>query len=335
MNIEWSQLGFGFLQTRSNIRFTFKNGQWSEGKLHNDYDITMSIAAQVFHYGQACFEGQKAFMSKDGKVRIFRPVENARRQNATLRHLMMPEFPEEAYVEAIKTVVRDNIDYVPPYGTGGAMYIRPVAFGTGATIGVAPSDEYEFIIMVMPVGPYYKGGIKPVDAWVINDYDRAAPLGTGAIKCAGNYAASLLPSQIAKDNHCPIPLFTDPKEHRYIDEFGTSNFIAVTGDGRYVTPKSTSILPSITNKSLMQLAKDMGMSVEHRPILKTELPDFAEVGACGTAVVVTPVGRIYDNGRVITYNTESIGPVLKKLYDEMTGIQYGEIPDRHGWMVEA
>ncbi len=335
MNIEWSQLGFSFYPTRSNIRFSYKNGHWGEGKLHNNYDITMSIASQVLHYGQACFEGQKAFMGKDGKVRIFRPLENARRQNATMKHLLMPEFPEKAYIEAMKKVVRDNIDYVPPYGTGGAMYIRPLAIGTGPKIGVGPSDEYEFIIMVMPVGPYYKNGIKPVDAWLINDYDRAAPLGTGSIKCAGNYAASLLPAQIAKDNHCPIPLFTDPKKHLYIDEFGTSNFIAITGDGKYVTPESASILPSITNKSLMRLAVDFGMTAERRPIPKSELSDLVEVGACGTAVVITPIGRIYENGHAITYNTEAIGPTMKKLYDEMTGIQYGDIADRHGWMIEV
>ncbi len=334
MNIEWSKLGFEFYPTRSNIRFTYKDGKWGEARMHNDYNITLSIAAQALHYGQACFEGQKAFMGKDGKVRIFRPVENARRMNRTLKQLMMPEFPEDAYVEAMKAVVRDNIDYVPPYGTGGSMYIRPVAFGSAPTIGVAPSSEYELIIMVMPVGPYYKGGIKPVDAWMITDFDRAAALGTGTIKCAGNYGASLLPAKIAKNNNCPIPLFTDPLEHKYIDEFGTSNFIGIK-DGAYVTPKSSSILPSITNKSLMQLAKDMGIHVDHRRIAKDELPSFAEVGACGTAVVITPVGRIYDGETVYKYNTESIGPVLKKLYDEMTGIQYGEIADRHGWMVEV
>lgn len=334
MNIEWSKLGFEFYPTRSNIRFTYKDGEWSEGRMHNDYEITLSIAAQTFHYGQACFEGQKAFMGKDGKVRIFRPVENARRMNRSLKHLMMPEFPEEKYVEAMRKVVRDNIDYVPPYSTGGSMYIRPVAFGTAPTIGVAPSSEYELIIMVMPVGPYYKGGIKPVDAWMITDYDRAASLGTGTIKCAGNYAASLLPAKIAKNNNCPIPLFTDPIEHKYIDEFGTSNFIGIK-DGVYVTPKSNSILPSITNKSLMQLAKDIGIKVEQRRISKDELQEFSEIGACGTAVVITPVGRIFDGETIHKYDTKNIGPVLRKLYDEMTGIQYGEIPDRHKWMVEV
>ncbi|MDD2479703.1 MAG: branched-chain amino acid aminotransferase [Victivallaceae bacterium] len=335
MNIEWSKLGFEFFPVRSNIRFSYKNGEWSEGRIHNEYNITVSIAAQVFHYGQACFEGQKAFTCKDGKVRVFRPEENARRMNQSLKHLLMPEFPEDKFVEAIRTVVKDNIDYVPPYGSGGSMYIRPVAFGTAPTIGVAPSTEYELIIMVMPVGPYYKNGIKPVDSMVISDFDRAAPLGTGRIKCAGNYAASLLPAKMAREQNCPIPLFMDPHEHLYIDEFGTSNFIAITKDGAYITPDSSSILPSITNKSLIQLAKDAGMKVEHRHIHKSELAEFAEVGACGTAVVITPVGRIFDGSTVYQYDTENMGPELKKLYDAMTGIQYGEIEDRHGWMVEV
>ncbi|MDD2403465.1 MAG: branched-chain amino acid aminotransferase [Victivallaceae bacterium] len=333
MNIEWTKLGFEFFPTRSNIRFSYKNGQWNEGRLTEDYNITMSIAAQVLHYGQACFEGQKAFCTKDGQVRIFRPLENARRMNDSLKHLLMPEFPEEKLVEAMRTVVKDNIDYVPPYGTGGSMYIRPVAFGTAPTIGVAASSEYELVIMVMPVGPYYKGGIKPVDAMMISDFDRAAPLGTGRIKCSGNYGASLLPAKNAKDQHCQVPLFTDPKEHVFVDEFGTSNFIGITKDGVYVTPESSSILPSITNKSLMELASEMGIKVERRRIHKSELANFAEVGACGTAVVITPIGRIIDHDKVYSYDTENIGPVLKKLYERMTGIQYGEISDTHDWMV--
>ncbi len=335
MNIEWDKLGFAFMPTRSNIRFHYANGKWDDGTLCNDYNINISVAANVLHYGQAIFEGMKAFGCKDGKVRIFRPDENARRINSSARHLLMPEFPVEKFVEAVKTVVKDNIDYVPPYGTGGSLYIRPVMFGTTPQIGVAPSQEYELVIMVMPVGAYYKGGIKPVDAMISRDFDRAAPRGTGHIKAAGNYAASLLSGKIAKDNHCPVALFLDPATHTCIDEFSTSNFLAITADGKYVTSRSDSILPSITNKSLMQCAQDLGMVVERREVKVEELADFTEVAACGTAVVLTPVGRIFDGEKVYDYKLTEIGPELSKLYKYMTGIQYGELPDIHNWLVEV
>lgn len=335
MNIEWDKLGFAFMPTRSNIRFHYADGKWDDGTLCNDYNINISVAANVLHYGQAIFEGMKAFGCKDGKVRIFRPDENARRINSSARHLLMPEFPVEKFVEAVKTVVKDNIDYVPPYGTGGSLYIRPVMFGTTPQIGVAPSREYELVIMVMPVGAYYKGGIKPVDAMISRDFDRAAPRGTGHIKAAGNYAASLLSGKIAKDNHCPVALFLDPATHTCIDEFSTSNFLAITTDGKYVTSRSDSILPSITNKSLMQCAQDLGMVVERREVRVEELASFAEVAACGTAVVLTPVGRIFDGETVYDYKLTEIGPELSKLYKYMTGIQYGELPDIHNWLVEV
>ena len=334
MNIDWENLGFKFMPTRSNIRFHYENGSWDEGRLCSDYNITVSVAANVFHYGQAIFEGGKAFRCRDGKVRIFRPEENGRRLNSSARHLLMPEFPVEKFVEAVKTVVRDNVDYIPPYGTGGALYIRPVMFGTTPQIGVGSSLAYELIIMVVPVGAYYKGGIKPVDAMISRDYDRAAPHGTGHIKAAGNYAASLISSKQAKDRHCAVALFLDPATHTYVDEFGTSNFLAITRDGRYVTSLSDSILPSITNNSLMTIAADLGMPTERRRIAAAELPDFAEVAACGTAVVLTPVGRILDGDKVIDYHLTEIGPVLHKLYNEMTGIQHDDRPDRHNWLTE-
>lgn len=336
MNIEWDKLGFQFSQTRSNIRFHYADGKWSDGELTSSFDITLSVAANVFHYGQAIFEGMKAFACKDGKVRIFRPDENAKRLNSSARQLVMAEFPEERFVEAVKQVVRDNIDYVPPYGTGGSLYIRPVMFGTQPQIGVNASNSYELVIMVMPVGPYYKGGIKPVDAMVSVDFDRAAPKGTGHIKAAGNYAASLLSSKICKEKyHCPVALFLDPGSHTFVDEFSTSNFLAVTKDGKYVTSLSNSILPSITNKSLMTVAADLGMPVERRKVRADELADFAEIAACGTAVVLTPVSRLFFGDQVIDYHLTEIGPQLKKLYDHLTGIQYGELPDIHNWMVEA
>ena len=334
MEMDWANLGFQFRPTKSNIRFHYADGKWSEGKLYNTYDITLSVAANVLHYGQAAFEGLKAFRCKDGKVRIFRPEENAKRLNSSARHLIMPEFPVDRFVEAVKTVVRDNEEYVPPYGSGGSLYLRPVLFGVTPQIGVSPSKEYELIIMTVPVGAYYKNGIKPVESMIARDFDRAAPHGTGHIKAAGNYAASLISSKKAKEQGCPVALFLDPGTHTYIDEFGTSNFLAITKDGRYVTSQSDSILPSITNKSLMEIASDFGIPVERRKVRVEELADFAEVAACGTAVVITPVSKIYDGDKVYCYDEKNVGPIMKKLYDRMTGIQHGECEDTHGWMVE-
>ena len=334
MNIDWDNLGFKFMPTRSNIRFHYADGKWDDGRLTGSYEINMSIAANALHYGQAIFEGGKAFRCKDGKIRIFRPEENGKRLNRSAAHLLMPEFPLEKFVEAAKAVVRDNADFVPPYGTGGALYIRPVMFGTSPQIGVGASLEYELIILVVPVGAYYKGGIKPVDAMISRDYDRAAPHGTGHIKMAGNYAASLISGKQAKECGCAVALFLDPATHTFVDEFGTSNFLAISKDGKYVTTESGSILASITNNSLMTVAADLGMPTERRKIRAAELPDFAEVAACGTAVVLTPIGRIFDGDKVIDYHVTAIGPHLKSLYDEMTGIQFGERPDRHGWLVE-
>ncbi|MEG1979303.1 MAG: branched-chain amino acid aminotransferase [Victivallaceae bacterium] len=334
MNMQWDKLGFEFLPVKTNVRAIFDNGAWGEPKLYETYDVTMSVASNCLHYGQAIFEGMKAFTHKDGDVFIFRPDENFHRMNQSAARLMMPEIPQELFMKMLQMVIRDNIEYVPPFGSGGSLYVRPVMYGTSSQIGVASSLRYELVIMVVPVGAYYKNGIKPVDSMVALDYDRAAPQGTGKIKCAGNYAASLYPSKICKQNHCQVPLFFDPKNHEYIDEFGTSNFFAISKDNKYITPESSSILPSITNKSLMQLAKDLGYEVEQRPVHKSELANLKEVGACGTAVVITPVGRIFCGDTVYTYDTEAIGPVMKKLYDEMTGIQYGKIADRHNWLVK-
>lgn len=331
--IDWSSLGFGYVPVNSHIRHTWSDGVWSKGELLTDPNISMSIAAVCLHYGQAAFEGLKAFTAKDGKVRIFRPDENAERLNRTVSHILAPEVPKELFIESVKRVVRDNIEFVPPYGTGGSLYIRPLHIGTSPQIGISPSKVYELLIMVTPVGAYYKGGLKPVDAIVLEGYDRAAPHGTGTIKVAGNYAASLKPSKIAKDQGFPITLFLDPERHEYVDEFGTSNFIAITKDGRFVTPESSSILSSITNKSLQQIAKDCGMKVERRKVHKSELPEFAEVGACGTAVVITPISKICVEGKTVSYGSEF--PTLKKLYEKITGIQYGELPDVHSWMYEV
>ncbi len=331
--IDWNKLGFEYYPTSCHIRTTYKNGKWGRPVLKKSSTITMSIAATCLHYGQACFEGMKAFTCKDGKVRIFRPEENMKRMNDTARYIHCPELPPEIFIESVRKVVAANVDYVPPYGTGGALYIRPLLIGTGPRIGVAPSDQYDFIVLTVPVGAYYKGNIKPVDAIILDEYDRAAPQGTGHIKLAGNYAAGLHANIVAKKKGFPIVLYLDSKSKQYVDEFGTSNFIAITKDGKYVTPDSKSILPSITNKSLMQIARDLGITVERRQVSFRELAGFAEIGACGTAVVITPIGRIVYGRKILEYDSEKCGPTLKKLYDRLTGIQYGEIPDTHGWLM--
>ena len=331
MNIEWDKLGFEFMPVKSNVRATFHDGKWSDLKLHNDYNITLSVAANCMHYGQAIFEGMKAFRMKDGRIGVFRPQANAKRFANSAERILMETLPEEMFLKAIEMVVKDNAEYIPPYGTDGSLYIRPVMFGTSPQIGVSPSFDYEFVMMVMPAGPYYKGGIKPVDALIFDELDRAAPHGTGNIKCAGNYAASLYSSKMAKKAGCSVALFLDPATHEYIDEFGTSNFFAITRDGKYVTPESPSVLPSVTNDSLLQLAKDFGIPTERRKIHKSELADFAEVGACGTAVVITPIKHIYYNDQVFTYG-DNIGEISSKLYYGLKAIQYGEAADEPGWM---
>jgi len=333
-DIDWDKLRFQYSKARSNIRYQFKDGKWDGGTLSEDFHMNLHIAASCLHYGQECFEGLKACTCKDGKVRIFRPEQNARRMSATSQYLLGPELPEELFLDACLRVVRDNIDYIPPYGTGGSLYIRPLLIGTSPRIGIAPSDTYELIIMVMPVGPYYKDGIKPVDALIMDKFDRAAPHGTGNVKVGGNYAAGLMPAKFAKDRGFPINLFLDSQTHQYIDEFGTSNFIGITEDNTYITPDSPSILPSITNKSLIQLAEDLDMKVERRKVPVSELPDLKEVGACGTAVIITPISKIAYRDAVYSYG-DSCGPVLKGLYDKLTGIQYGEVEDTHQWMLEV
>ena len=335
-NIDWKSLGFAYMDTNCHIRYVWRDGKWDAGELVQSPYMPIHIAATALHYGQAAFEGLKAFCRKDGKVSLFRPQENAKRMQTTARRTCMAEVPTEMFVDACQRVVKANLEYVPPYGTGGSMYVRPLLFGSGEQIGVAPADEYTFLVLVTPVGAYYKGGLQAVKAMVQDEYDRAAPRGTGHIKVGGNYAAGLYPHLEAKKLGYPVELYLDPKEHKWIEEFSTSNFLAITKDGKYVTPKSSSILPSITNLTLRQLAQDAGIPVEVRPVAFAEVTTFAEVAACGTAVVITPVYQIERAGQVYKTGPESgCGPVLQQLYNAVQGIQYGERPDVHGWNVEV
>jgi branched-chain amino acid aminotransferase len=332
MKIDWNNLGFEYMDTKCHVKYTWKNGSWNNGEVVSSPYLNLHIGATCMHYGQACFEGLKAFRGVDGKIRIFRADENSKRINSSARRTLMPEISEQMFIEAVSTAVKENIDFVPPYESGGALYIRPLLVGTGARIGVQPADEYVFIVMVIPVGNYYKGGLKPVPAIIIDGFDRTAPGGTGSVKVAGNYAASLKPSKLAKEKGFPINLYLDSREHRFIDEFGTSNFIAIKGNS-YITPKSESILPSITNKSLLTLAEEMGMDVQVRPIDIAEIAHFDAVGACGTAVVITPVSEIHHGDKIIKYSSETVHPTLLKLYEKITSIQKGLIADKYNWCV--
>lgn len=334
--IDWSKLGFGYSDTNCHIRYIWRDGKWDEGELVKENTITMHIGASCLHYGQACFEGMKAFRCKDGKIRIFRPDENGKRMYRTAERTCMPPLPVETFIDAARRVIKANEEFVPPYGTGGSLYIRPLMIGTGPQIGVAPANEYTFLMMVMPVGNYYKGGLKPVRAVILDQYDRAAPQGMGDVKVAGNYAASLFAHESAKKAGWPVELYLDAKTHTLVEEFATSNFLGIKEDGTYVTPDSRSVLPSVTNMSLKRLAKDMGMKVEVRPIPFEEIPTFSEVAACGTAVVVTPVWEITRGDRVIKISDpDTCGPTLQKLYDKVRGIQYGVLPDEHKWCFEV
>jgi branched-chain amino acid aminotransferase len=335
-NIDWSSLGFAYIDTHCHIRYEWRDGKWDGGELVREPYLNMHIAASCLHYGQEAFEGLKAFSCRDGKIRVFRAEANGKRLFHTARRTCMAQVPVEMFVDAVKRVVKANADYVPPFGTGGSMYIRPLLIGTAPQIGVAPASAYTFIVMAMPVGAYYKGGLKPVRALIVDEWDRAAPNGMGDVKVGGNYAASLYAHESAKRAGYPVELYLDAKTHTYVEEFATSNFIGITKDGAYVTPDSRSVLPSVTNDTLKQIAADWGMKVEVRPVPFTEIETFAEVAACGTAVVVTPVCEITRGGTVIKIGEpDRCGPVLQKLYDTVQGIQYGVLPDPHGWCVEV
>lgn len=333
-NIDWSNLSFGYMPTDVNVRCTYKDGAWGELRLTTDTNISLHMAATCLHYGQEAFEGLKAFMGPDGKIRLFRLDENAKRLQSSSRGIVMAEFPEDKFREACLLAVKENLRFVPPYESGASLYLRPLIIGTSPQVGVKPASEYEFILFVTPVGPYFKGGFKTTPFVLMREYDRAAPYGTGTYKVGGNYAASLRAGERAHELGYSNIFYLDAKEKKYIDECGAANFFGIKGN-TYITPKSTSILPSITNKSLMQLAKDMGMTVERRPIAVEELATLDEAGACGTAAVISPIERIddYDEKKSYVFSKDGKpGKVSEKLYNRLRAIQYGLEEDKFGWI---
>ena len=332
--INWSELSFGYMKTDYNVRSYYRDGKWSDPEIESSEMISLHMAATCLHYGQEAFEGLKAFRGKDGKVRIFRMRDNALRLQSSSRGIMMAEVPVELFEEMVLTAVKKNMRFVPPYESGASLYIRPLLIGTSAQVGVKPSKEYMFLIFVTPVGPYFKEGFQPTPMVIMREYDRAAPLGTGTYKVGGNYAASLVSGEKAHEMGYSAVIYLDAKEKKYIDECGPANFFGIKNN-TYITPESTSILPSITNKSLMQLAEDMGMKVERRRVPEEELATFEEAGACGTAAVISPILRIDDISENKSYyycKDGKAGPISEKLYHKLRAIQYGDEPDVHGWV---
>ena len=332
-DINWSSIGFGYVPTDYNVRCYFRNGKWGEIEVSSSETIEMHIAATALHYGQEIFEGLKAFRGKDGKVRVFRPEANAKRIQDSARGIKMEPIPTDIFMKMTDMAIKLNERFIPPYGSGASLYIRPLEIGMTARVGVKPADEYCFIILVTPVGPYFKTGFKPTNICIMREYDRVAPKGTGRYKVGGNYAASLVAGEKAHELGYSAVLYLDPKEKKYLDECGPANFYAIK-DGKYITPASESILPSITNESLMQLARDMGIEVECRHIPVEEIATFEEAAACGTAAVCSPVGEIHDldtGEKFVIAKDGKPGPVTQKLYDTLSGIRLGEIEDKHGW----
>lgn len=333
-DINWGELGFGYVKTDYRFVANFKDGKWDDGALITDENIVINECAGVLQYAQTCFEGLKAYTTEDGKIVCFRPDLNAQRMADSCERLKMPVFPVEKFVEAVEKVVEANADFVPPYGSGATLYLRPYMFGSNAVIGVKPATEYQFRIFATPVGPYFKGGVKPLTLR-ISDLDRAAPMGTGHIKAGLNYAMSLYNIVDAHDQGFDENMYTDSATHTYIEETGGANIIFITKDGKVVTPKSNTILPSITRRSLMVVAKEyLGLEVEERPVRVDELENFAECGLCGTAAVISPVGKVVDHGKEICFpaGMTEMGPITKKLYDTLTGIQMGRLEAPEGWI---
>lgn len=332
-NIAWGELPFGYFKTDYNVRSYYRDGKWGELEISSSETINIHMAATALHYGQEAFEGLKAFRGKDGQVRLFRWEENAKRMRSSAQGIMMAEVPDELFFKAVTTAIKLNERFIPPYGTGASLYVRPLLFGSGPQVGVKPATEYMFLVFVAPVGPYFKEGFKPVNIQLVRDYDRAAPLGTGHIKVGGNYAASMRSADRAHKEGYASVLFLDAKEKKYIDEAGPANFFGIKGNS-YITPDSGTILPSITNMSLRQIATDIGLNVELRHVAADELGSFDEAGACGTAAIISPIGKIFDRSENKTYQYSTNGepgPISKKLYETLKGIQLGEIEDKHQW----
>lgn len=337
VNLDWQNLGYGYLQTDFNYISYWKNGAWDDGCLIRENTVTISLGSTALHYGQECFEGLKAQTANDGRVLLFRPDQNAQRMQASAQGILMPEVPTEKFIDACRQVVRANLRWVPPYGSGAAFYLRPVLFGHGDNLGAKPSKEYIFAVFGCPVGPYFKGGLQPIQV-IVSDYDRAAPRGTGAIKVGGNYAGALRHRELAQQAGYADCLYLDAKTRTYLDEIGGANLFAITTAQTFVTPQSPSILPSITRRSVAELAaRYLNLRVEERPVAITELDDFVEVGACGTAAVITPVGGICYHGTLHTFYGagQEAGPVTKQLYNLLTAMQRGDQTAPEGWLVDV
>ncbi len=336
VNIDWAKLGFSYIKTDLRYVSRWKDGQWDQGELVEDNQLTMSEGSTALHYGQQCFEGMKAYSTKDGSVQLFRPDENAKRMQNSCRRIMMPEVPVDKFIDACVQVVKANMAYMPPHGTGATLYLRPFMIGVGDNIGVRPAPEYIFSVFCMPVGPYFKGGMTPVN-FTVSEYDRAAPYGTGAAKVGGNYAGSLYPNSLAVKEGFADCIYLDPLTHTKIEEVGAANFFGITEDDVFVTPTSPSILPSITKYSLMHIAKEyLNLKVEERDVFVDNLGEFKEAGACGTAAVISPIGGIEYKGNLHVFHSETeVGPITKKLYDTLCGIQFGDVQAPEGWIYKV
>ncbi|WP_454901665.1 branched-chain amino acid aminotransferase [Aggregatibacter sp.] len=334
--LDWKNLGFSYIKTDYRFIARWKDGKWDNGELTTDSTLHIHEGSTALHYGQQCFEGLKAYRCKDGSINLFRPDQNAERMQNTCDRLLMPQVPTELFIRACKEVVKANEKWVAPYGTGATLYLRPFVIGVGENIGVRPAPEYLFCVFCCPVGAYFKGGMKPSN-FLVTDYDRAAPHGTGGVKVGGNYAASLLPHELAAKRQFADAIYLDPKTHTKIEEVGAANFFGITRDNKFITPRSDSILPSITKYSLLHLAKErLGMETIEGDVYINELDKFAEAGACGTAAVISPIGGIqYGDDFHVFYSETEVGPITKRLYDELTGIQFGDVEAPEGWIVKV
>ena len=334
--LDWKNLGFSYIKTDYRFIAHWKDGKWDNSELTTDSTLHIHEGSTALHYGQQCFEGLKAYRCKDGSINLFRPDQNAKRMQNTCARLLMPQVPTELFIRACKEVVKANEKWLAPYGSGATLYLRPFVIGVGENIGVRPAPEYIFSVFCCPVGAYFKGGMKPSN-FLVTDYDRAAPHGTGGVKVGGNYAASLLPHELAAERKFADAIYLDPKTHTKIEEVGAANFFGITRDNKFITPLSPSILPSITKYSLLYLAKErLGMETIEGDVYINELDQFAEAGACGTAAVISPIGGIqYGDDFHVFYSETDVGPITKRLYEELTGIQFGDVEAPEGWIVKV